>query len=185
MNVVDSVCTAPAIRPLETRDPVSVRDYSPSIGDVLQTFCPQIGRTTTSVPCSDPRPWYHGPTQEEPQFWRRSGVFFRANQAHSMHRRATQIPPSSTQPRACGQKYTRIPLPRVARCAGCGFHRNTMQLHGSICGHGPKTSRKPVRVNKYVKGAWVWWTCPEAYQRKEHRKREDGREDGGRDDLLR
>ena len=45
-------------RPLETRDPVSVRDYSPSIGDVLQrhAFCPQIGRTTTSVPCSAPRP---------------------------------------------------------------------------------------------------------------------------------
>ena len=94
---------------------------------------------------------------------------------------ATQIPPSSTQPRACGQKYTRIPLPRVARCAGCGFHRNTMQLHGSICGHGPKTSRKPACVNKYVKGAWVWWTCPEAYQRKEpcleHRRTADSRKD--------
>ena len=182
MNVVDSVCTAPAIRPLETRDPVSVRDYSPSIGDVLQTFCPQIGRTTTSVPCSDPRPWYHGPTQEEPQFWRRSGVFSgQIKHTACIDASSTQIPPSSTQPRACGQKYTRIPLPRVARCAGCGFHRNTMQLHGSICGHGPKTSRKPVRVNKYVKGAWAWWTCPEAYQRKEpcleHRRTADSRKD--------
>ena len=103
-------------------------------------------------------------------------------QAHSMHRRQchTNPPIQHTATRMWSKIYTNPTSSRAHGCL-CGFHRNTMQLHGSICGHGPKTSRKPACVNKYVKGAWVWWTCPEAYQRKEpcleHRRTADSRKD--------